>query len=132
MANPRKSQKLKILGGTDRPDRATDEPEYELTQGAEPPDWLTGPHALEEWRRLVTLLEAQQVLTGADTTMLAHLCNVHGSVTGLWQKGMIPPSTLLTQLRLLYSAFGLTPADRAKVSRSSEDQSDDEYSEFSR
>ena len=114
MPNKRKPSGLKLVEGTDRKDRAVDEPEYEPTNGAEPPDWLL-PGAVAEWNRLTELLESQRVLTDADLTMLGHLCNYHEKVVRTW-----PHAAVLTQLRMMYLEFGLTPASRAKVSKTGE------------
>ena len=119
MPNKRKPTGLKLVEGTDRKDRAVDEPEYEPTNGAEPPDWLL-PGAVAEWNRLTELLESQRVLTDADLTMLGHLCNYHEKVVRTWRQNETPHAAVLTQLRMMYLEFGLTPASRAKVSKTGE------------
>ncbi len=121
MPNKRKPTKLHLLEGTDRKDRAVDEPDYEPTDGAEPPDWLLGPEAILEWERLTGLLEDQRVLTDPDLTMLGHLCNYHAKVVSTWRMGETPKAATITQLRMMYLEFGLTPASRAKVSKSGEE-----------
>ena len=117
MARPRKPTRLKILAGTDRPHRHFDEPEYVLTSNATPPHRLIGPMAKDEWGRLVPLLESEAILTEADLSMLVVLCNLFGQVMRIWDAGSSPQSAQLTQLRLLYQEFGLTPASRTRVAR---------------
>jgi phage terminase small subunit len=57
MGNPRKPAHLKVVAGTDRPDRAlpssVDLPLVEAVP--EPPDWLPNAHAVKEWKRLAPL-----------------------------------------------------------------------------
>lgn len=115
MPNPRKPRQLKVIEGTLRRDRDYPEPEFPVVEGARPPDWLNGPEALAEWDRLTALLESSRVLTQADLTALAHLCNLHGACVKLYRAGMEPTAAQLTQLRLMLAEFGLTPASRSKA-----------------
>lgn len=112
---PRKPRNLKVLEGTLRPDRDYDEPDYPLTDGAEPPHWLNAGPAWDEWQRLVPILEANGVLTEADLSALAHLCNVHGKIVKIWLADDTPPSTLLQRLDAMQGKFGLNPSERSKV-----------------
>lgn len=115
MPNPRKPRQLKVIEGTLRRDRDRPEPEFPTVEGAEAPDWLTGPEALAEWKRLTALLEATRVLTEADLTALAHLCNLHAACVKMYRAGMEPTAAQITQLRLMLAEFGLTPASRSKA-----------------
>lgn len=88
MANPRKPTALKVLQGTDRPDRHKEEASFPVTQGAKPPDWLIDPEAGKEWELRVRLLEDAGVLTEADLTLLAHYCNSHAKLVMKWRAGV--------------------------------------------
>jgi len=117
MPNPRKPTALKVLEGTDRPDRANPaEPHYQPTSGLEPLDWLNGPTAVEVWKELVGLLEGARVLTKGDRIALMTLCNWQADVIDAWRSRTKPTAAEVTQLRLLYQEFGLTPASRSRVS----------------
>jgi len=108
---------LKVVRGTFRKDRHNpDAPEFEtLTGPVEPPAWMTSGEATEEWKRLVSLLESQGVLTEADLTMLAVLCHQYGEYVANVREGKAIPGAVLSQIRMLYSEFGLTPAARRNI-----------------
>lgn len=117
MARRRKPTALKVLQGTARPDRAREEPDFNLVDGhPECPSWLTDPEAVAEWERLVGILTPVRVLSAADLTALAHLCALHGAVLDGYRSGEPPKAAQLTQLRLFLTEFGLTPASRSKAS----------------
>ena len=131
MANPRKPTALKVLEGTERKDRMNPaEPRFLPTEEADAPDWLNGPVALAEWYRLRDVLEGQRVLTEADLTALGHLCNLHGKCVEKWRLGSQPTAAELTQLRMFYVEFGLTPASRAKVSSAGEAKGKNAFAEL--
>lgn len=111
----RTSNHLKALRGTDRPDRMREEPDFPAVEDAPPPDWLIDPVAVAEWRDKVALLSAAGVLTEASLTPLAHYCNMHASAVRQWRAGMPPTAADLTQLRLMATEFGFTPASATKA-----------------
>ena len=111
----RTSNHLKALRGTDRADRIRDEPDFPLLEDAEPPDWLNGPEALIEWRKKVKLLADAGVLTEASLEVLGHWCNMHAAAVQKWRAGMTPHAAELTQLRLMATEFGFTPASKSKA-----------------
>ena len=115
MPRRRKSNALKLLEGTDRPDRHKDEAEFPLAEGSEAPDWLHGPEAVAEWELRVRLLEDAGVLTEADLTILGHYCNMHGRACVKWRAGSEPTAAEMTQLRMMATEFGFTPASRHKA-----------------
>lgn len=115
MPNPRKPRALKAIEGTLRPSRDYPEPEYPAPASIDPPDWITGPDAVQEWKRIVGLLLPTRVLTDADLSALGHLCNLHAACVRKYRAGMDPNAADLTQLRLLYGEFTLTPASRSKA-----------------
>lgn len=117
MARMRKPAAIKLLEGTDRPDRHKDEAEYPLVDGyPAPPDWLTeNPYAIAEWTSKVRLLSDSGVLTEADLTLLCHYCNLHSKIATRWRAGVGSTAAEITQLRLLANEFGFTPASRHKA-----------------
>lgn len=107
---------LKALKGTDRPDRMRDEPDFPVVEGApDPPDWLIGPEAVKEWKEKVALLSSAGVLTEASLAVLGHYCNMHASAVQKWRANMAPHAAELTQLRLMATEFGFTPASQSKA-----------------
>jgi len=112
----RKPHVLKVLQGTDQPCRRRPEPEFPVATNGDPPEWLNDPEAVKEWRRIVGLLMPTRVLTEGDLTILGHMCNLHADCVASWgSKKDRPTAAYLTQLRVMYEAFGLTPASRSKA-----------------
>lgn len=122
MANPRKPTSLKVVAGTDRPDR--DPPEavdLPLVSGVpSAPDWLPNAHAIKEWDRLAPILHANKLLTEAGLSALGQLCALHGKTVQLYAAGEAPVASMVAQLRGLMNDFGLTPVAQGKVRSSGE------------
>lgn len=117
MPNARKPTALKVLAGTNQPCRANpDEPQYEVSEGMEPPPWLRDGTAVAVWNDLAGILEGHRVLTVADRHALAQLCNLESASQSVWRSGETPNNAMLNQIRMFLQEFGLTPASRAKVS----------------
>ena len=131
MPNPRKPTALKVLEGTDRPDRANpDEPQYTELTAAEPPDTLRDGRAVQIWHDLVGVLGSQRVITVADRLALTELCNQQSEVDQVRRAGGMPGPGDKTQLRLMFAEFGLTPASRSKVSGVGPSKADNEFAEL--
>lgn len=130
MPNPRKPQRLKVLEGTARPDRDYGEPELPEAEDLSAPDWLVGPDAVGEWDRLTAVLGSVRVLSEGDRTALGHLCNLHGRCVRLWRAGEAPTAAELTQLRLYFTEFGLTPASRSKAGQIGEAESANAFNQL--
>lgn len=117
MARPRKPTSLKVVAGTDRPDRdpapASDLPLVEDIPS--PPDWLPNAHARKEWERLAPILHANKLLTEAGLSALGQLCALHGKTVQLYAAGEAPVASMVAQLRGLMNDFGLTPVAQGKV-----------------
>lgn len=112
----RTPNRLKVLKGTDNPERMRDEPDYPLVEGyPEPPDWLIDPEAVAEWERKVKILSDAGVLTEAALSTLGQYCNMHADAVRRWRLGDKPTAADLTQLRLMATEFGFTPASRSKA-----------------
>lgn len=117
MARPRKPTTLKVVAGTDRPDRAPAEvAELPLVSDVPTaPDWLPNAHAIKEWDRLAPILHANKLLTEAGLSALGQLCALHGKTVQLYAAGEAPVASMVAQLRGLMNDFGLTPAAQGKV-----------------
>lgn len=117
MANPRKPSSLKIVAGTDRPDReASAAVDLPLVEDIPPaPDWLPNAHAIKEWDRLAPILHANKLLTEAGLSALGQLCALHGNVVQMYAAGLAPVASMVAQLRGLMNDFGLTPVAQGKV-----------------
>ena len=117
MANPRKPSALKVVAGTDRPDRKGADPiDLPLvSEIPEAPEWLPNKHAEAEWNRLAGILHANGLLTEAGLGPLAMLCALHGKLVQLWSAGETPTGHMMAQYRALVGEFGLTPVAQGKV-----------------
>ncbi|AWH25740.1 MULTISPECIES: hypothetical protein [Stenotrophomonas] len=117
MGNPRKPTSLKVVAGTDRPDRdaplAVDLPLVSDVPLA--PDWLPNAHAIKEWDRLAPILHANKLLTEAGLSALGQLCALHGNTVQMYAAGLAPVASMVSQLRGLMNDFGLTPVAQGKV-----------------
>jgi len=117
MPGRRKPDHLKLLHGTFRPSRAAQaHVELPLVNGTpEPPEWLTNPHAIGEWRRLAPILAANRLLTEASLGPFALLCSIHGALVQASAAGTAPHASLLAQYRAFANDFGLTYAGMQKL-----------------
>ncbi len=122
MANPRKPNNLKVVAGTDRPDRVApagvDLPLVSSVPVA--PDWLPNAHAIKEWNRLAPILTANRLLTEAGLSTLGMLCALHGKIVQLYAAGESPTGHMMAQYRGIANDFGLTPVAQGKVKPSGE------------
>lgn len=116
----RTSNHMKVLRGTDRKDRTRDEADFPVVSGSvDPPDWLIDAEAVKEWHHKVDLLTRASVLTEAGLSLLGQYCNMHAAAVKQWRAGLAPTAADLTQLRLMATEFGFTPASISKVGRPS-------------
>lgn len=117
MTTRRKPTSLKVIAGTDRPDRepvvTVELPLLDAVPAA--PDWLPNGHAVKEWERLAPILHANRLLTEAGTSALAMLCALHGKIVQLYAAGEAPLASMMAQYRGLINDFGLTPVAQGKV-----------------
>jgi P27 family predicted phage terminase small subunit len=114
---------------------------------AKAPAWLP-KDAKAEWRRVLPLLAARQVLTGADLMAFASYCAAVGQLIeaqkivareGLTFMGATGPkkhpavavmNDAQTQARLLAAELGLTPVSRSRPSIRDEGQGGDDASDL--
>src|SRR5690606_10947963 len=130
MANPRKPASLKVVAGTDRPDREGADP-IDLPLVSEipsAPEWLPNKHAEAEWNRLAQILHNNRLLTEAGLGPLAMLCALHGKLVQLWMAGETPTGHMLAQYRALVGEFGLTPVAQGKVKPAEREPSGNKFS----
>lgn len=129
MPNPRKPAQLKVVAGTDRPDRASPSSIDLPLVGSIPPapDWLPNGHAVKEWERLAPILHANRLLTEAGVTSLGHLCALHGKIAQLYAAGESPTGHMMAQYRGIANDFGLTPVAQGKVKPSGEKETGNRF-----
>lgn len=124
MGNPRKPTALKLVSGTDRPDRAAPVsvalPLVETIPA--PPKWIKNPAAKEEFNRLAKILHANKLLTEASLSPLAVLCALHGEIATKFGKRDAPTGHMLAQYRALVNDFGLTPVAQGKIGERGKDK----------
>lgn len=111
---PRKPTTLKLLQG--KPGhRALPKNEPKPRLGCEPPPWLPVA-ARVQWKRLAPRLLELGLLTEIDGEAFAALCmlTAHLALLGTIEGAEIVNCT--KELRQLWGRFGMTPADRSKVS----------------
>lgn len=112
----RTSNADKAIAGTLRPDRIRSEPEFPTVDGyPEAPDTLTDEMAIREWNHKAKLLTDAGVLCETDLTTLAVYCNMYSAVMQEFSPRSKPSAADLTQLRLMATEFGFTPASRSKA-----------------
>lgn len=113
----KKPRNMKVVAGTDRPDReAPPSIEHEpVSELPEAPDWLPNAHAVKEWDRLGPILVGMGLLTDASLSAFGTLCALHGKLVQLWSAGESPTGHMLAQYRALINDFGLTPVAQGKV-----------------
>lgn len=126
----KKPSHLKAVAGTSRPDR---EPAavVELPLVDEipaPPYWLPNAHAVNEFKRLASILFNNKLLTEGGLMALGHLCALHGSLVQLWAANVPPTGHMLAQYRALINDFGLTPVAQGKVKAGGNEGKGNEYS----
>lgn len=125
----KKPTHLKVVAGTDRPDRRPDQV-VDLPLLAElppPPDWLPNAHAVREFERLSEVLFNNQLLTEGGLMALAHLCALHGKLVQLWAAGESPTGHLLAQYRALVNDYGLTPVAQGKVRQGGKEETGNKF-----
>lgn len=119
---PPKPTALKLLQGNPGKRRLNDaEPKPLL--GAQPPQYVsTDPALLAEWNRQAARLFRLGLLTEIDDSALAMICVLEVRLLGVLaieaESGLSALPVILDlskELRQLWSRFGMTPADRAKV-----------------
>ena len=129
---PRKPDKLKVLHGTYRKDRAYDEPRPVLEEPS-CPSWLR-QEAKREWKRVVPILLELGLLSKLDRAVLSVYCDAWADVyecektlrkvgpTFTTEKGYVVQHPMVAmkskardQIRAFGSLLGLSPSDRTRL-----------------
>lgn len=85
-----------------------------LEKAPAPPNWLNS-EGVVLWEKIAPLLFAQRVLSEVDLEAMAHLCQLHGEIVDGYRRRVLPTAAQLSQLRMYFSEFGLTPSSRTRV-----------------
>jgi len=119
---PRTPTALRVLRGNPG-QRRLPKGEPQPERGAEPPTWLPVA-ARKEWNKLAPMLDRLGVLTEADGETLAQLC----AARAILRQQLLEHERFSVELwRAIQAAeakFGLTPADRARLSVVEKDKSE--------
>jgi phage terminase small subunit len=111
---PRKPTALKLLEGK-RGHRALPKGEPQPTGEARAPDWLSVA-ARKEWNRLAPMMEEMGCLTAADAEAFGELCAARVRLRTIIRDEDRFPTELWRSIQAMEARFGLTPADRARIS----------------
>lgn len=143
---PAKPTNLKVLHGTDRPDRVNANEPKPSTDGVKPPSWVKGK-ARTHWKKIAPMLSDMGILTVADETALGLLCDAlaeyiaaqdvmrsEGRTYKTYTEAGAPmwrprPESAMAQdawrrVNAMLGQFGMTPASRTKLSTNTKDESD--------
>lgn len=151
---PRKPRALKLVQGTDRPDRANARAPAASSVPLPPPPKTLSPRQKRAWKELAALIDPLRITSSADVVAFremtrclamidqadAELQASGGSLTyeTITESGVTfrkrPEIEIIATFEKLLDAklarFGLTPAEREKVSRIGDDASHDPLDEF--
>ena len=121
---PRKPTQLKVLKGTMRPCRENpDEPKL-ATERLRPPEHLARD-AVRWWGYLASCVDPLRCTTKADVAAFEHMVDLKCMIenTKRSERGMDMKAS--AQYSALLGRFGMTPADRSKVSAAPETKRDE-------
>ncbi len=108
----------KIAKGETRPSRHLENVvEFpKVDEVPEPPSYVAQfPAGVNLWEEVAPVLFAQRVLSEPDVHALGHLCRLHGEIVDGYERRLSPTASMLSQLRMLFAEFGMTPASRSRV-----------------
>ena len=120
---------LKVLRGTDQPCRMNpDEIDFPtLSQVPDCPDYIN-VYGSQYWNRIIPVLQAKKVLTEADLEALEILCLLYGKIRKAASAEVDLNASMITQMRLYQTEFGLTPASRGKIKAGGEEGKANKFS----
>ncbi|MEK7178536.1 MAG: P27 family phage terminase small subunit [Patescibacteria group bacterium] len=150
---PRKPRALKLVQGTDRPDRENKRAPAPPSAPLPPPQKDLNPHEKRAWRELAALVDPLRVAAPADVVAFRHLVYCLGQVEqaraalrkagsqtfetvsegGVSVKKRPEVEIIATFEKILdakLGRFGLTPAEREKVTKAGDDGVGDPLDEF--
>lgn len=129
---PTSTKRLNGNPGKRRLPAEGEEPDYEVAEVIEPPEYL-GVHGVREWKRIGPRLAAMQLLTEADLAVFEAYClnyqllvearldiqengfMIPGSKGDIRNPALSAFSSATTAIRSLASEFGLTPSSRSRM-----------------
>lgn len=118
MPGPAKTpNELKVIAGTDRPDRQepADAPQFERVKEFPPPPQHLEPDGATLWRELGSQLVACGVLQVVDLYALEQLCYAWQRFRNKAKAKFEVTASEDNALKALFAEFGLTPAARRRV-----------------
>lgn len=112
------SDNVKRLRGTAQPCRLAGET-LEFDALSEPPEApiSLNNHGVEYWDRIVPVLLEKRVLSVADLETLEIMCLLYGKIRQQALAQVDVSGSLITQLRLYQTEFGLSPSSRNKIAK---------------
>lgn len=123
------SPALKLIAGTDRPDRAAnDAPDFSPVSQFPPAPQYLNPDGASMWATLGPELVASRVLQVVDLYPLEQLCYAWSRFRKKAKADMDITAAEDTALKSLFSEFGMTPAARRKVTSSGETKKGNAFS----
>lgn len=124
-----KTNRQKRASGETRPSRQSAEVVEFPAVKAVPdcPLWVTYEAGQKLWNELAPLLFAQKVLTTVDIHALGHLCQMHGKILDDYSRRVTPTASEMSQLRMYFSEFGLTPSSRTRVGKGADGEKENKF-----
>jgi P27 family predicted phage terminase small subunit len=148
MPYPKKPTALKILQGTDRADRRNKNEPKPPVSAPNPPEHLS-EYAKEEWDNITKILLPLGLLTELDKAALSGYCQAYGrwrlaeeqlnkeSLVIETQSGNVIQNPLvgiankaMEHMRKFICIFGLSPADRSRVSVEKPKKEENRFAKF--
>jgi P27 family predicted phage terminase small subunit len=149
MPYPKKPTPLKILQGTDRADRRNKNEPKPKPAIPDPPEHLS-EYAKKEWDKITKILLPLGLLTDLDAAALAGYCQAYGrwrlaeeelekspglvikTISGNYIQNPLVgiANKAMEHLRKFITMFGLSPADRSRVSVEKQKQSENRFEKF--
>lgn len=151
---PRKPRALKLVQGTDRPDRANARAPAPASAPLPPPPKELTAHEKRSWKQLAALVDPLRIAAAADVVAFREMVRCHGIINqaaaelraaggeltykviteaGLSFRKRPELEIIATFTKLLdakLARFGLTPAEREKVTKIGDDVAGDPLDEF--
>ncbi len=125
---PQTTAQKKAKGET-RPCRLATADVLEFPQVKEvpdPPEWVNND-GQSLWNEIAPALYRQKVLTEADLYALGHLCQLHGEIVDGYRRRLQPTAAQLSQLRMYFSEFGMTPSSRTRIGKGSDGKGENSF-----
>lgn len=120
---------LKVIAGTDRPDRVqADVPQFDQVEEFPPAPQHLNVDGRAMWEALGPQLVAARILQVVDLFALEQLCYAWQRSRAKAKAGMDITAAEDTALKALFSEFGMTPASRRKVTSAEETKPGNRFS----